>query len=225
MQLPCLPPEPAPPQTPAQSPLLLAYFGIWRTGRGRLPTVKQLNPRLPREVTCWPFGLSFLRDPVEGSQWLSGVLCRQQWVWVIKGQPAWTQTAEPLGRTSTARAWLVCKDMVAALLEVPKLRVSDRPGCLSAFMRPGCICQVHGQKRSHRVPRRCWESDGQPDSMAGAWVGGDTGLAGAERLGVEPPRSAVWWRQDFILGQRMPVRRLINDRVRTSSGGGGSRAG
>lgn len=51
------------------------------------------------------------------------------------------------------------------------------------------------------------------------------GLAGAERLGVEPPRSAVWWRQDFILGQRMPVRRLINDRVRTSSGGGGSRAG
>lgn len=140
-------------------------------------------------------------------------------------QPAWTQTAEPLGRTSIARAWLVCKDMVAALLKVPKLRVSDRPGCLSAFMRPGCICQVHGQKRSHRVPRRCWESDGQPDSMAGAWVGGDTGLAGAKRLGVEPPRSAVWWRQDFILGQRMPIRRLINDRVRTSSGGGGSRAG
>lgn len=140
-------------------------------------------------------------------------------------QPAWTRTAEPLGRTSAARAWLVCKDMVAALLEVPKLRVSDRPGCLSAFMCPGCICQAHGQKRSHRVPRRCWDSDGQPGGMAGARAGGDTGLAGAERLGVEPPRSAVWWRQDFILGQRMPVRRLINDRVRTSSGGGGSRAG
>lgn len=130
---------------------------------------------------------------------------------------------------STARAWLVSKDVIDVCPTQSfkaERNVSDWPDCLFHSCTQN-IFIAGMDKNVHLSPalRGCRESDGQPDSLAGAWMEGDLGRARAERPGIESRRAAMWRSQDLLLGHGTPRLASCSDRVRTALRRGGDKPG